>query len=202
MIKAITNSKFDVIVFDLNGTLTNRVSDHPEHLAYRNAYIKEKTGKEISIPLPNETSLSLAICGLEASQYYHRRNDELDWNLFHSFTPSLLEGLKELLYGGYRLAIYTDCQLKQVEQTLEILRLSEVFDLIITGEDGLKKPNPEAFLCIARMLQCSPEDILMVGNDVNKDLLPLTFLGGNTIQVNGHQEMDRFFEFIAELNGQ
>lgn len=61
MKKELVNSTFKTLIFDLNGTITGRVSEHPDHIAFRDHYIMEKLGKSLSGKLPNTTSLALQI---------------------------------------------------------------------------------------------------------------------------------------------
>jgi len=200
MIKHIINDDFKVIVFDLNGTLTSRVSDHPEHIKYRNAFIESYLNAPIRIKLPDSTSLALNICGINPVIYYITRNTDIDWEKFHRFDPSLKQALTDLKGLGYKLVIYTDCLAEQVRATINILQIDEIIDLTLTGEYNLRKPTPRAFQFIANELECEIDELLMVGNDLNKDLLPLRYLGGNTLLLKDQKELPEFFDFIEELN--
>ena len=200
MKKHIVNKEFNVIVFDLNGTITSRISDNPAHIRFRNEYIKKRLDRDINIKLPDTTSLALSICGLDVREYYHYRNDHLCWSEFHRFDPDLKQGITDLKKLGYQLVIYTDCLLTQITRTLEILKLEDTFDLFISKEHNFKKPTPKAFEFIAKEFECEADQLLMVGNDEEKDLLPLRMIGGNTVQINNHKSLPSFFSLIDELN--
>jgi FMN phosphatase YigB (HAD superfamily) len=184
----VKNKKIKTVVFDLNGTLTGRVSDHPEHLRYRNAYIEKKSALKNLHLLPNATTTALKACGLNPLEYYLQRNAELNWENFHRFNERVYSCLTTLRKADFNLVLYTDCHGIQVKKTLEILKLSALFDLCITEEFNMKKPTPKAFEFIAREFNCSTSEILMVGNDYLMDLLPLILIGGNGIQVDSENE--------------
>lgn len=194
----LVNNTFKVIVFDLNGTITGRVSEHPAHLDFRNNYIREKLGVAFKYDLPNSTTLALQICGLSPVEYYKYRNSVIDWSLFHTHSEFVSQGFQRLKELGYKLVLYTDCFGEQIKSTLKLLNMTGVFDLIISEEYNMKKPSPKAFKFIADKFSCLPDDLLMVGNDYVKDLLPLKILGGNVLQIDGDDELNVFFVFIEK----
>lgn len=56
--------------------------------------------------------------------------------------------------------------------------LPEDFELYTTYENiGCSKPNPNYYLEILRRIDCKPEECLMVGNDVDEDILVAEKLG-------------------------
>lgn len=199
MKKELVNSTFKTLIFDLNGTITGRVSEHPGHIVFRDNYIKEKLGKSPSGKLPNTTTLALQICGLSPLQYYMHRNAVIDWNLFHAYSDSTVLVFQQLKEKGYKLVLYTDCLGEQIKGTLKVLGMENLFDLVISEEFNMKKPTPRAFKYIADTFGCSFSDMLMIGNDYNKDLLPLKILGGNVIQIDGEHELPEFFELINNI---
>ena len=148
--------------------------------------------------LPNSTTLALQICGLNPKKYYSHRNSTIDWNLFHQYVESNVLAIIRLKEEGYKLVLYTDCLEVQIKGTLEVLRMANLFDLIISEEFNLKKPSPKVFKFISEKFGCSYSDMLMIGNDYYKDLMPLKILGGSIIQIEGEQELPIFLEFILE----
>ncbi|MFT5777564.1 MAG: FMN phosphatase YigB (HAD superfamily) [Crocinitomicaceae bacterium] len=188
------------IVFDLNGTLTGRVSDHPEHIRYRNAYIEANSGIADFHRLPNSTTSALKACGLSPLRYYLQRNSEIDWNVFHHYNENVHRCLTALREAGFTLVLYTNGLGTQVEKTLEILKLTTMFDLCITEEYDMKKPSPMAFEHIANVFHCEAAEILMVGNDYVVDLLPLLLMGGNGIQVDSESELFHLTDILISDN--
>ncbi|MFT4661503.1 MAG: FMN phosphatase YigB (HAD superfamily) [Patiriisocius sp.] len=192
----IKNKQIKTVVFDLNGTLTGSVSDHPEHIRYRNTYIEANSKVKHTQFLPEGTTMALKACGLSPLKYYIERNSEIDWKVFHHYNEGIYNCLTMLREAGYNLVLYTDCHGVQVKKTLEILRLSDMFDLSITEEFNMKKPSSKAFSHIAKKFNCSAAEILMVGNDYLMDLLPLILIGGNGIQVDSENELTTVTELI------
>ena len=201
MLTYMKNKQIKTVVFDLNGTLTGRVSDHPEHIRYRNTYIKANSEVKHTQFLPDGTTMALKACGLSPFKYYIERNSEIDWKAFHHYNEGIYNWLTTLREAGFNLVLYTDCHSVQVKKTIEILRLSALFDLCITEEFNMKKPSPKAFRYIAKEFNCEEAEILMVGNDYLMDLLPLILMGGNGIQVDSENELTMVTELILTNYG-
>jgi len=199
MKKFVTKDTFRVIIFDLNGTITDRVSEHPSHIAYRNSYIEENLGEKLMVELPTSTTLALQVCGIDPLRYYIARNSQIDWNQFHAYNASVNSAVINLKKTGYKLVLYSDCLEEQIKRTLNLLKMENMFDMIISEEFNMKKPTPKAFKYIANSFDCSNSDLLMVGNDYYKDLLPLIMLGGNAIQLEGTHELTDLFKFISSV---
>ena len=181
VVSNIITSEFNTIIFDLNGTITNSVSTHPKHIAYRNNYIRYRTKKPIHQDIPKSTTQALEVYGLDASEYYNYRNNDLDWNLFHSYSENTFQLFSYLSNVGFNIVLYTDCYLSQINPTLNILGLNSFFSLVVSKENGYKKPNINAYHFIFDKLDIMPRQSLMIANDWKQDLEPLSNIGGNTI---------------------
>lgn len=186
----INNSAFNTIVFDLNGTITGRVSDHPHHIEFRNKYIIEKVGSDAHISLNTSTAQAFEINKLDIKAYYKYRNSNIDWNLFHAFNHEIFSGIEHLHNLGYRLVLHTDCYINQVEKTLEIIGLQNHFDLIISAENNFKKPSLAATNYISNKFHINPNQILIVANDWEKDILPVKVLGGNIMWIQSEKHLN------------
>ena len=187
----IKNVNFNTIVFDLNGTITNSVSNNPKHILFRNDYIKDKIEMPLYGTLPNETSKALELYMLDTEEYYNFRNSVIDWSTFHSYNEVTFNMLRRLYKKGYNLVLYTDCYMGQVEPTLEILQIKSFFKLIVSRELGLKKPSTKAYRHIAKTLGEPLDHLLMIANDYKKDLKPLQNIGGNTIWIQSEQHIGK-----------
>lgn len=53
--------------------------------------------------------------------------------------------------------------------------------IYISAEIGLSKPDPRAFQYVLRALRARPSDAMMVGDSIEKDLLPAASLGMQTV---------------------
>ena len=76
----------------------------------------------------------------------------------------LLDGLKQ---AGYRLAICTNRSQDLCLQDLELLGLSDYFEVVVGGDSGWKrKPDPEMLFEIFRLMQVKPASCVLVGDSI------------------------------------
>lgn len=91
------------------------------------------------------------------------------------YTPKSAELIEKLKKSGYRLVLATNpvFPLTAVEARIEWAGLkSEDFDFVTTYENvSYCKPNPAYYKEIASILSLNPEECLMVGNDVEDDMV-------------------------------
>jgi HAD superfamily hydrolase (TIGR01509 family) len=89
-----------------------------------------------------------------------------------------------LLRKRYRFALLTNTtqtDAKHVAAALGSLGIKQYFDAIITSVDeGVEKPDRRMFTAALRALNVTPEEALMVGNDLKHDIEPAISLGMNT----------------------
>lgn len=191
---------FKVIIFDLNGTITNSVSQDPRHLIYRNSYIESKINQPVDKNLTKVTSEALARYGLNVEEYYKYRNTHIGWEQFHSFNSITYDVIKELHHLGYKLVLYTNCYREQIEHTLSILKVKHPFNLIISKELGYTKPNSKAFEFIAKKMNVKLTELLMVANEWEKDLAPLANKGGNVIWIKSEKYLSAIMKVAKNIN--
>ncbi len=185
----IKNMNFNTIIFDLNGTITNSVSSHPQHILFRNNYIEQKIKRRITKDLPHTTTKALGLFGLDVDAYYEYRNSHIDWNLFHSYSDTTIDVLTKFTEYNYNLVLYTDCYQQQIKSTLKILKAENFFTLIVSKEHGYKKPSSKAYRYIANKLNVEVNELLLIANDYTQDLKPLKDIGGNTIWIKSEQKL-------------
>ncbi len=91
------------------------------------------------------------------------------------FNPKSRECINLLKDMGYRIALATNPIFPAVATQARIRwagLTTDDFELYTTYENSRHcKPNPEYYLDILKDLQVSPEDCLMVGNDVEEDMV-------------------------------
>lgn len=82
--------------------------------------------------------------------------------------PGVIEGLRELRGGGFRLACVTN---KAQAFTLPLLRdtgLLGYFDLVVSGDTVLrKKPDPLPLLYACERFGVNPDEMLVIGDSAN-----------------------------------
>ena len=96
--------------------------------------------------------------------------------------PNVASTLKKLRARGLKLAIITDAPRFQAWSRLFGLKLEKYFDLVIALEDtGRKKPSRLPFKVALRKLGIEPEEAVMVGDSVERDVLGAGKLGMRTV---------------------
>ncbi len=100
---------------------------------------------------------------------------------FDSMANEVIKSAKE---RGYRVALATNPMFPD-RATDERIRWAGLdrsdFDLVTTYENcHFSKPNQDYYLEVTKKLGVQPQDCLMVGNDVQDDILPTEMLGMQT----------------------
>ena len=90
--------------------------------------------------------------------------------------------LKELKKEGYLLAVLSDAPRIQAWLRLCSMRIGDMFDAVITYDDTRKrKPNKMPFVLAMKRLGAKPEDCIMIGDSVKRDILTAKRLGMTTV---------------------
>ena len=123
--------------------------------------------------------------------------------------PGALETLAELRRRGVALALVTNGEAPSQRAKIEQVRLAQRFDLVLVeGEFGTGKPEPEVFEHALAGIGARPEDAWMVGDDLAKDIAGGNAVGLHTVWVDSRAEglppnpaahPDRIVQAIAEL---
>lgn len=84
-----------------------------------------------------------------------------------------------------RIAVVTDMQPRFQVQKLQKLKIDHLIDYLVTSEEtGKEKPNPEMFLLAIAKLDLSINNVIMIGDNLEKDIKGAENLGIKTYQVN------------------
>ena len=97
----------------------------------------------------------------------------------HLFADAVATALA-LSARGYRLAVATARPQSAAVTARELreLGLPDVFRAIVTaGEAGYRKPHPLIFESAARQLGVRPEQVVVIGDDYERDIVPAANLG-------------------------
>jgi putative hydrolase of the HAD superfamily len=101
----------------------------------------------------------------------------------------VLEELKK----HYKLALITNGAIDIQRHKIDGANLGDFFDpTIISGEVGSGKPNPKLFQMALERLAVTPEETVMIGDSLSRDIGGARAVGIRTIWVN------RFQNTIAE----
>jgi putative hydrolase of the HAD superfamily len=101
--------------------------------------------------------------------------------------PESVAVLAEIKGSGYRVALVSNTSQSDEGMFDEVLRargMRGYFDAIVTSVDvGHEKPHPAIFLRALERLGCAAEEVVMVGDDLAKDIQWATDMGMVTIHV-------------------
>ena len=125
------------------------------------AFIQAKLGK------PNRKMLEAAI-----EAYEKERDQQL------KLYPGVIETLAALKKSGLVLGIITDAPKVKAEARLKKLGLYGIFDVVVTFDDtGHHKPSDLPFKKALEQLGMPPEQVLMVGDSLERDVLGAQKMG-------------------------
>lgn len=133
--------------------------------------------------------LSMVECALELSNYkLPQKTIEkiLDIGKEMLAQPiELLDGVEEVLsnlQGKYKLIVATKGDLLDQEKKLEKSNLLKYFHHIEVMSDKKEKD----YLKLMKHLEVEPSELLMIGNSLKSDVLPLVALGASAIHIPFH----------------
>jgi len=82
----------------------------------------------------------------------------------------------------YKLAILSDAPRIQAWIRLAAMQIQDKFDLVITfDETKSKKPSLKPFLYILKKLKLKPEECVMIGDSLKRDIAPAKEIGFKTV---------------------
>ena len=162
-------SRFKGIIFDVDGTLTytnQLIFDSFNHITEK--YLGKRFSDEEIIALfgPTEDVILKEIC---KDDYESARKDYYAYYKDNHSIAQLYEGIKSLIIdiknADILLAIFTGKGRTSALITLDEHRLTEYFDLIVSGDDVLNhKPSPEGIIKFLNKNNLNPSDVLMIGD--------------------------------------
>lgn len=101
---------------------------------------------------------------------------------FMKHYPNVKLTLRELKRKGIKLVIVTDAPKVKAYQRLLAIGIEKYFDFVIGFEDTGKKKKTELPLRMAvERLKLDPEEIMMVGDSIKRDIIPARKLGMTSV---------------------
>ena len=101
--------------------------------------------------------------------------------------PGVLEVLNDLR-PRYQLAAISDAQSAWCLPELRAVGIAGYFDpIIVSGDFGYRKPDPRLFTSALSGLRVAPENVLLVGNDMFRDVSPAQQQGIKTVFFSSNQ---------------
>lgn len=95
--------------------------------------------------------------------------------------PHVYSTLNKLLKMGIKMGILSDAPVKEAWLRLAYLNFHQIVDVVVTFEDtGLRKPHSAPFLKILEKLEIKPNEAIMVGDWVERDIIGAAKIGMKT----------------------
>jgi putative hydrolase of the HAD superfamily len=95
--------------------------------------------------------------------------------------PNVVPTLSKLR-KKYKLAILSDAPRIQAWIRLAAMQIQDKFDLVVTfDETKSKKPSLKPFLYILKKLKLKPEECVMIGDSLKRDIAPAKEIGFKTV---------------------
>jgi putative hydrolase of the HAD superfamily len=129
--------------------------------------------------------------------------------------PHVYSTLNKLLKLGIKMGILSDAPVKEAWLRLAYLNFHHIVDAVVTfDETGFKKPDPAPFRMILERLNVKPEEAIMVGDWVERDIVGAAKIGmktafakyGDTFNTENHNadfqlnDISELIDIIAKEN--
>ncbi|MGW1340260.1 HAD family hydrolase [Kribbella sp. NPDC002412] len=96
------------------------------------------------------------------------RHYQASWTAFPDAEPAL----EVARSNGFRIGVLTNGSTKQQNAKLAAIGLAHLVDVVCTSESlGVSKPHPQAYLQTCRALGVEPADTVMIGDNLELDVL-------------------------------
>ncbi|MBG9466092.1 pyrophosphatase [Bacillus thuringiensis] len=163
--------RINTVLFDLDGTLINTneliISSflHTLNTYYPNQYKREDVLPFIGPSLHDTFSKIDESKVEEMITSYRKFNHDHHDELVEEY-ETVYETVRELKKQGYKVGIVTTKARQTVEMGLQLSKLDEFFDVVVTIDDVEHvKPHPEPLQKALELLDAKPEEALMVGDN-------------------------------------
>lgn len=151
------HNEYNLISTKLKNELVNTASSHNKNIYFKMLIEKLK--------------LSLSILNILNRLY---------WGFFYN-QMRCFDGVKEFIIWnknrGIKIGILTDYETEYQIKKLNKLQILEHIDVVVTSEEvGIEKPSVQMFQTILRKLNLNTDEVIMIGDNYNKDILGATEL--------------------------
>jgi putative hydrolase of the HAD superfamily len=173
----------------------------PSNLAFWKLFREEKITKE-ALRYQRLKSVFDALGFEVCDQMIYRLADQyiLHLSSFNYLFPGAIEIL-EYLKPRYKLHIITNGFQEVQDKKLRNSKIDTFFEHIINSEmAGVKKPNPIIFRLALGNAKVNAEKALMIGDNLEADILGAQAVGYRTLHFNAHNEPQHdFCPMISDL---
>ena len=191
--------KLKLIIFDLFGTLVfsvEKLKREDFFAFYQKLGIELKTEKDIKLFTSLFAQLMTQSAGWQdfsqklLEKVIQKTDQEIVNKLTNFFKENIVYQLyddaKEIIELSYQKAILTSA----APFLFSNLGLEKYFEIFTPRETKFLKPDPRAFLVVLNKLKVKPEEVLMVGDEVERDLIPAQKLGMKAILIDRRDKVE------------
>ncbi len=136
-------------------------------------------------------SRALADCGVDDAPLAGTLAEQLaaqfmrERRLRHVVFPEVEAVLRDLRRQGYLLAILTNGAPDLQREKVQGSRLGDLFDaIVVSGEEGIGKPDPRIFARVLRALDAPPTQAAMIGDNPARDIVGAQAAGVYAVWLN------------------
>ena len=191
--------KLKLIIFDLFGTLVfsvEKLKREDFFAFYQKLGIELKTEKDIKLFTSLFSQLMTQSAGWQdfsqklLEKVIQKTDQEIvnkQTNFFkENIVYQLYDDAKEIIELSYQKAMLTSA----APFLFSNLGLEKYFEIFTPRETKFLKPDPRAFLVVLNKLKVKPEEVLMVGDEVERDLIPAQKLGMKAILIDRRDKVE------------
>jgi HAD superfamily hydrolase (TIGR01549 family) len=176
------------IVLDYGGTIVDRIDDYEysrtlgDGVVQHPAFVAYSAFERGIIQTENEYVRALSALSGDSPEdcraYLEERKEA-------ATLPEERERVLRGLAKDHSLALFTDQVRVWIDEVLERFGIDELFDDIVVSDDvGRTKPYPEGYARLAD----GYDEVMMVGDEVNTDLVMAEYFGMETVWVENGEE--------------
>lgn len=203
--------KINAVIFDMDGTLYQ----FPNGTTFSSSPLGEAVKENVTSFIAEEFKLQDDEARLKYRELQMQYDGEMSLGLEQEFgidrmsffeetwgidpenvivpEPNLKDELAQL---SIRCALLTSAPRVWATRVLGYIDVINIFDdLIFTGEPDIRKPNPEAFRAIAKILGLDANQIVSIGDQEYSDIIPAKEVGMRTVRIGKDVQTDA--DFIA-----
>jgi putative hydrolase of the HAD superfamily len=210
--KKILQKRITTILFDMDNTLFDLVGAKKKACHAISSYLGRNDGEYLYTyftrgihgyehPANIRDYMNDACCYTESGfdeccRIYH----EIKLSCIRSY-PGVHETLALLAGKGYKIAVVTDAHDHDAFGRLEKTGLRGLFQSIVTSDTtGRKKPDPTPFQYAMHSLSATPDETLIIGDSIRRDIAPGNSLGVLTAYARyGDANADRYVDTPAHF---
>lgn len=119
---------------------------------------------------------------------------EDNWSIF----DDVYNVIEELYNKGYKLGVISNGDLNQQTDKLKRTGIYKFFEIITTSSEyDYSKPNPKLYEAIIRRFNIDKKEMIMIGDQVEKDIIPCLSIGIDAIWLNRKEKENK--ENVKEI---